>query len=90
MRLGDEIESWKLDRIAPREIALRRDSQTVSIGFDYTEAPEAPRAALASSLAAPPPASNPVADAVPPTKSAPMQAGAPQSFEEIRKRRAGR
>ncbi|PPQ30036.1 hypothetical protein CCR94_13560, partial [Rhodoblastus sphagnicola] len=48
LRVGDELNSWTVERISRREIALRRDEETVAIGFDDAEAP-APRAA------APPP-----------------------------------
>ena len=53
LKVGDELGSWTVDLISPMEIALRHGQQTVSIGFDYAEAPE-PRAAFA----APPPPPN--------------------------------
>ena len=70
LRVGDELNSWTVESISRRAIALRRDAETVSIGFDYAEAPE-PRAAPPAT----PPAPQPPANPAPPANSAPMQTG---------------
>jgi hypothetical protein len=71
LRVGDELNSWTVESISRREIALRRDAETVSIGFDDAEVPE-PRAAPTPPQSPPNPAAAP--------NPAPMQTGAPQAF----------
>lgn len=50
--VGDEIGAWKVESISSAQVALQREAQTVSIGFDYDEAP-APRGAAVPPSAAP-------------------------------------
>jgi hypothetical protein len=84
LKVGDELGSWTVDSIEPMQIALRHESQTVSIGFDYSEAPP-PRAAVAA-----PPAPPPAREANE-ANPAPAPAAAPTNFGSLGNgRRMGR
>ena len=63
LRVGDELNAWTVESISRRNVALRHDDQTVSIGFAAAEVQHSP--------AAPPP--QPPADAAPQADSAPPQ-----------------
>jgi hypothetical protein len=71
LRVGDELNAWIVESISRRNVALRHDDQTVSIGFGAPEVQHSP----ASTPPAPPPQSP--AESAPQANSAPPQPDEP-------------